>query len=87
MIDNGQSRWRTLGKSNGKGSSSSSSSSSSSKQSASPKPPSKLEADSDNDDDSSANDDASFEHVLNDGFSMALAAVAPHQSRKRKSTD
>jgi hypothetical protein len=81
-----QSRWRTLGKSNGKGSSSSSSSSSSTKQSASSKPPSKLEADSDNDDDSSVDDDATFEHVLFDGFSL-VAAAAPQQSRKRKSPD
>jgi hypothetical protein len=83
-------RWRYLGKSNGKGSSSSSSSSSSTKQSAPPNPPSKCKADSDgndDDDDSSANDDASFDHVLIDGFSQALAAAAPHQSRKRKSTD
>jgi hypothetical protein len=82
------SRWRALGKFNGKGSSNSSSSSSSSKQSASPNPPSKLEAYFDNDDnDTSADDDANLDHVLIDGFSQALAAAAPHLSRKRKSTD
>jgi hypothetical protein len=58
----------------------------SAKQSALSKSPSQLEADFDNDD-SSANDDASFDHILIDGFSQALAAAAHHQSRKMKSTD
>jgi hypothetical protein len=82
-----KSRWSVLGKSNGRGGRSSSSSSSSTKQSASPNPPSKLEADSDNDDASSTNDDVSLDHILVDGFSLASAAAAPHQSWKRESTD